>query len=218
MRTHNRIKELINLVSNICFSALSALTTVAVTFLTEVLHFDSMRSGLVFLTVTLSTIPGSIFAGILMHATKSPIFCIKVCLIVFIVVNFVAFLTLKSPESSSLVWIYAILWGFTLGWYYPTELNVYSTLMPKGQESELSGFYLYCTQVLVWLPPLVFTIMNESDIPLNWGGVQLNFYIFLSLIFYQMMPSSWIDCVEISSTENKITKERHTIKEIRENP
>jgi hypothetical protein len=75
--------------------------------------------------------------------------------------------------------------------------------MPKGQETELAGFYLYCTQVLAWLPPLVFTLMNENGIPLSWGGVHLNIYLFLALICYHLLPS-WDQCVKIASDENKI--------------
>lgn len=78
--------------------------------------------------------------------------------------------------------------------------------MPKGQEAELAGFYLYCSQILAWLPPLVFTIFNENpNISLSWAGVQLNIYLFAALIFYQLMPS-WEKCLEITDAENKILK------------
>lgn len=127
----------------------------------------------------------------------------KICLMVFMIVNFVSFPTLTGPEVEYLVWIYAIFWGFMLGWFYPTEVNIYALLMPKGQESELAGFYLYCTQILAWLPPLVFTIMNENHIPLKFGGMHLNIYFFLALIFYQKMPS-WKECYETMNQENKI--------------
>lgn len=76
--------------------------------------------------------------------------------------------------------------------------------MPKGQEAELAGFYLYCTQILGWLPPLVFTFFNENpNIDISWGGVQLNIWIFLSLVCYQFLPS-WSKCLEITEEENKI--------------
>lgn len=78
--------------------------------------------------------------------------------------------------------------------------------MPKGQEAELAGFYLYCTQILGWLPPLVFTIFNESEaIDLSWGGVQLNIYLFVAAGLYQLMPA-WDKCLEITDAENKILK------------
>ena len=76
--------------------------------------------------------------------------------------------------------------------------------MPKGQEAELAGFYLYCTQILGWLPPLVFTLFNENpNIDISWGGVQLNIWIAIAVIFYHFMPS-WTSCLDITSETNKI--------------
>ncbi len=98
------------------------------------------------------------------------------------------------------------MWGFVLGWYYPVESSIYSSLMPEGQEAELAGFYLYCSQAIGWLPPLVFTILNEDpSVELSWAGVQLNIYIFISLLLYSMMPT-WDECIEITENGNKMLK------------
>ena len=47
----------------------------------------------------------------------------------------------------------AFVWGFFvgsfLGWFYSVENVFFSLALPKGQEAELSGFYVYCTQILV---------------------------------------------------------------------
>lgn len=184
-------------------SAISAFTTVAVTFLVEVVNLNSRKTGLVFFLVLLSTIPGSQFASFVTRKTGSPVQSMKLCLISLIVVNFVSFLSLTTHMASNIVWICAVFWGFMLGWFYPTEVNIYSTLIPEGQDSELAGFFLYCTQILSWLPPFVFTIMNENGISLAWGGVHLNIYLFISWLFYQMMPC-WTECLESTSGDNKI--------------
>mmetsp|Transcript_6326 Transcript_6326/g.9597 ORF Transcript_6326/g.9597 Transcript_6326/m.9597 type:complete len:504 (-) Transcript_6326:29-1540(-) len=193
-------------------AAASAFTTVAVTFLIEVLKFNGTQCGLVSLVSLLSTIPGSLFASFLMRKTSSPTLTMKICLIVFMIVNFVTFPTLTGPEDDGLVWLYAVLWGFLLGWFYPTEVNIYALLMPKGQESTWAGFFLYCTQILAWLPPLIFTIMNENHIPLKFGGIHLNIYFFLALICYQMMPS-WKECYETMNAENKTGTNTNSDKE-----
>ncbi len=88
--------------------------------------------------------------------------------------------------------------------------------MPKGQEAELAGFHLYCTQILAWLPPLIFTIMNEKGLSLSWGGVHLNIYLFVAILFYQLMPS-WSDCVASADFENKILLSKKTAVDIEEN-
>lgn len=95
-------------------TGVNSFTTVAVTFLNE-LGFDGTMTGLVFLEVLLSTIPGSMFATYLMNKTKSPIRCMKINLVVFIIVNFVAFLLLANPGMKNLVWLFGIVWGFMLG-------------------------------------------------------------------------------------------------------
>ena len=83
-------------------------------------------------------------------------------------------------------------------------------IVPAGQESELSGFFLYCTQILSWLPNLIFTVMNEASINLSWGGIHLNIYLLIALIINQwMLP--WDECISIARQENKIIKNRQSV-------
>jgi len=177
---------------------------IVVTLLIEVMKFSGIASGAAYLVVLFFTVPGSFFARFLM-SKKDSIFCIRLSLIVFIGVNFAGFLTMTGPEVSHLVWLFAALWGFMMGWFFPTEVNIYSSLMPKGQEAEFAGFFLYCSQVLGWFPSLIFTIINERGNWLGWGGLQLNIYLFLSLMCYFMMPS-WNECAEITRSESKIVR------------
>jgi MFS-type transporter involved in bile tolerance (Atg22 family) len=48
-----------------------------------------------------------------------------------------------------------------------------SMICPVGQEAELSGFFVFSSNILVWLPPLIFTAMNESGISMQWGLMSL---------------------------------------------
>ena len=81
---------------------------------------------------------------------------------------------------------------------------VYSMIVPQGQESELAGFYLYCTHILTALPPCIFTVMNEADVNLKWGGIHLNIYLFIGLVLIQLMLP-WDECLE-AAKENKLKK------------
>ena len=181
--------------------AANSFTVVSVTFLSE-LGFGTSMTGIIYVLVLTCCVIGTFFAKWVMKATGSPIRSMMYCLVAFMAVNFAAFLTIT--QNDFIVWPSTIAWGFMLGWFYPTELQCYSSLMPKSQEAELAGFFLYCTQILVWIPPLVFTIFNETpSIDLSWGGVQLNIWLLLSLIFYAMLPS-WEECREITMAENKM--------------
>jgi hypothetical protein len=47
--------------------------------------------------------------------------------------------------------------------------------VPRGQETELSGFYVYCSQILGWLPPLIFTVLVEADVAYKYGVIASSF-------------------------------------------
>ena len=67
----------------------------------------------------------------------------------------------------------------------------------------MAGFFLYCTQICAWLPPLIFTVMNENGISLQWGGIHLNIYFALAFIFYCFM-APWDECVEAAKTNKML--------------
>lgn len=184
-------------------AAVSTLSVVAVSFFYE-LGFKGSILGVIFFVVVVFTIPGSMFSKFMLKKLKCPIRNIKLNILFFIAVNFLAYPLLGNPANKNLTWVFAPMWGFGIGWFYPAELLIFSSLMPAGQEAELAGFYLYCTQILCWLPPLTFAIVNENpDINISWGGIQLNIYLAIGLIFYMFLPS-WEKCIEITAQENKI--------------
>ena len=88
----------------------------------------------------------------------------------------------------------AIGWGLGVGLYTPLLHLVFSIIVPKGQEAELSGFFIYCTVVLSWVFPLGATLLNEySD--LKWSGALFSGCMFIGLIFLSFMLP-WNQCVD----------------------
>jgi predicted MFS family arabinose efflux permease len=87
-----------------------------VTFLNENLGFTSVETGLIFLLVLISTLPGAMFAGIITKKT-SPLGSIKIASIAFIIVNFVAFYLMADPAYKVVAWPAGATWGFMLGEY-----------------------------------------------------------------------------------------------------
>ena len=185
-------------------TGINSFTTVSVTYVNEVLKFNSTQISILFLIVITCTIPGSYFANWLSNKTN-PMVAFKIQLTTFIVLNFIGFLILSDPSKEIEAYIMGVFWGFWIGWYYPLEKLIYSMIVPKGQESELAGFFLYCSQVLTFLPPLVFAMMNEAGINLKWGGIHLNIYMFIGLVFFHsMLP--WRQCIDMAKV-NSMRKE-----------
>jgi hypothetical protein len=62
---------------------------------------------------------------------------------------------------------------------------------------ELAGFYVYCTQILGWLPPLVFTGFVEADMSQNYALMSVSgFFIVATGILRFAAP--WDDILKES--------------------
>jgi hypothetical protein len=44
------------------------------------------------------------------------------------------------------------------------------------------GMYLFCGSAFTWLPPLVFTLINEHGVHITWGLASLNIFFFLGVV------------------------------------
>ena len=55
-------------------------------------------------------------------------------------------------------------------------------MIPDGQQTELMGIFVFTSGVISWLPPLIFTVMVNMDIGMNWGLLILPVFYTLALI------------------------------------
>jgi len=103
------------------------------------------------------------------------------------IVTIVAPFCMHSPETKGMSYLFGALWGLGFGWIYPTQRNLYCNIMPCGQESELMGIYIFAGQILVWLPPLIFTAFNEAGISMKYGLMSdAAFFAIAACISYNM--------------------------------
>lgn len=148
-------------------AAANAFTVVSVVFLAEELKMSGTEIGAFFFVTLVGTIPGSKL-GSMITARIGPPISWNLSMAFIMIASTIGALVLK--EGSEII---AYIWGFVigngLGWFYPAENLCFSMLLPLGQEAELSGFYVYCSQILAWLPPLIFSIMVESNIDQQYG-------------------------------------------------
>lgn len=80
-------------------------------------------------------------------------------------------------------------WGIAIGWFYATQNGYFAVLVPQKQAAEMAGIYNFAALILVWLPPFVFTAMNEAGIPLNYGVMHLIGYFIIAITCLSVMPS-----------------------------
>lgn len=93
-------------------------------------------------------------------------------------------MVLRGPEDQHLCRIFGFCWGLALGWLQPQNTSLYIPLLPSTnatQVTEMMGLYVFACQILSWLPPTVFTVMNESQISMYYGLGSLSIYFLLSL-------------------------------------
>ena len=116
-------------------------------------------------------------------------------MIVLFVVTTVGALGLKRDNAFPFSYVWGFVIGIMLGWYYPTEGMILSLCVPQGKEAELAGFFVYCTQILGWLPPLVFSLLVETDVSQGIGVMAISSF-FLVAICFMSMTGSWDEIME----------------------
>lgn len=181
----------------------NAFTVVAVTFMVDQLGMTGTQVGIVFLVTLLSSIPGAKIGEYISHKT-CPITSWKINLVTFSAITVAGSFILTGPDRQSICYGFGVLWGLMLGWFYPLENVIFTMCVPKGQESELSGFYTYCRAILTWCPPLIFTVMNESGIEMTWALLSLIIFLLIAVVFLQIM-APWDEMVEDAKGVNRMT-------------
>ena len=136
-----------------------------------------IRSGIIILT----RIPGSMIAakitdriGFLKSHKFSLLFWSAATL---------AFCALVNKDNKELTYPFGVLWGMGLGWIFPIQRNVWYAIIPAGYESEMSGMYLFAGQILGWLPPLIFTSLDQAGVPMVYG-LMVDGLFFLAAWFF----------------------------------
>ena len=171
----------------------------------------SLSVGLVFLAVLLGGIPGSKLGSFLTAVLHSPVHSLILCNIGYIVTTGAAAMVLKGPNDVNASYVMGAGWGILLGWQIPLHtaaiVPLVATTTPSsfhdhgnvnsnnnnnnsigddhrvGGESEFMGLYLLAGQVLSWLPPAIFSALNEAGFPMELGLASLCLFFALALLF-----------------------------------
>ncbi|KAG7340010.1 vacuole effluxer Atg22 like protein [Nitzschia inconspicua] len=180
----------------------AAITNIAIIYLTDVVGLSITQVGIFFLVALLGTIPGAKMGSIITHKTNPNTSwkLSQICLLIALIIGALALDDMKGPKELCYLWGISV--GILLGWFYPTENLFFSMCLPRGQEAELAGFFVYCTQILGWLPPLVFTVLVQSNVDQKYGVISTSFG-FLVSVFFLSCTGSW-DEIVAEADHNKV--------------
>ena len=185
-------RELAVFLISVSFAEAGNLTfaTLAVTYTTTTLKMTTSESGILFAIVLIFAVPGAILWN---KFVTSKIGKIKSCMLgtlLWGVVTTIAPFFMQNPSQKTNSYIFGAIWGFLFGAYGPPQSAVYVSMIPRGQESELMGVYIFAGQILVWLPPLIFSIMNERGVNMLWGLFMdaCFFYVAFIIMFFYVYP------------------------------
>lgn len=167
-------------------AATAAFSTIGTTYMTEALSMDSHQIGFAFLCVFIAGIPGC-KVGNYLGNSLNPLRSAKLCLVMFIINTTLAALILKNPDNIRSIYIFCSIWGACIGWLHPTHSALYCTIIPRGSESEMMGLYLFSGSVLSFLPPFIFTCLNEIGLSMDIGLASLNLFFAGGLIFFFLL-------------------------------
>ena len=120
-------------------SATAALSTIATTYMTSVLEMQASDIGKVFFCVFVAGIPGSKLGGKI-GVALNPLRSALLCLVVFIINTTLASHALKGPADKHAMYIFAAVWGICISWLHPAHVSLYSTIIPRGQETEVRQY------------------------------------------------------------------------------
>jgi UMF1 family MFS transporter len=173
-------------------AAANAFVVVAVVFLGNQLGMTGAQIGIFFLVALLGALPGSKI-GAIITSRNNPNISWRLSM-VFIIATATTGAVVLDKGLNVVAYVWGFFIGLGLGWFNSCQKQFLSMLLPKGQEAELSGFFVYCTQILGWLPPLIFSLMVENNIHQRYGIVAILFFFVIAIAILSML--NWTEAVE----------------------
>ncbi len=192
--THHRALKWFLVSAAMTQSATTSFSSIAITYMTDQLLFGPEENAISIFLLLVFAVPGAKLAQVLTRWI-SPIQSLKCCLLLWMVTTASASFLLRGKGQELVAYGFAVIWGLCMGWVYPTEKALYCSIIPSGQDAELMGVYIFACQIFSWLPPFVFSLMNETGFSMRTGLFSLNGYFFISFIVLQNRVGDYGDAV-----------------------
>lgn len=183
-------------------AAAEAFAVVAVVYMDERLGMKTVEIGVFFMIGIFSLIPGT-FLGDFVTARTNPNTSWKLSMLKLKATAVVGALTLNKENIYPGGYIWAVIIGISLGWFYSAEILLFSMCVPQEEgEAEIAGFYAYCAIILSWLPPLIFSVMVEAEMEQSMGVIAVSGFFTIGFLIMSM-ASPWEEILEEARSTNQ---------------
>lgn len=175
---------------HICFSdaGWQSFGIFLVTYFTDFMRLGALQTTIAFEITLLGSVPGAIIASSVARRLD-PIQSSKLNMINMMIMVSVFVSILTGVGQAKRAYAIVAFIGFCGGWKYTMDRLIASSLIPKGQDTEMMGVFLFAGQCLMWVPLLVFTIMNESGISPRISVAVVIVYLIIALAALCMVGS-----------------------------
>jgi UMF1 family MFS transporter len=167
-------------------SGIQALATIAVTYMTDKLQFTARENGIAIVIILCGCIPGAMLSNFV-NKKLDPIKSSILALALLIIATSMFAIFMVGPGRYVETYLISFFWGMGTGWKWTVDRLLAATIIPAGQDAELMGFFLFSGQCLSWIPPLVYTSINEAGVSQRVGVASLDSYFVLSALCYFCM-------------------------------
>ncbi|CAB9501522.1 expressed unknown protein [Seminavis robusta] len=170
-------------------AAANAFLTVAVVVLTDEWGLSANEVG-IFLLVGLLAYALACRPAAWVTNCTTPNISWRLAMIYTFVLGVIGALTVTKENAKpwSFVWGFVVCLG--LGWQSQAQYTYVALITPKDQEAELAGFFNYCKVILAWMPPLLFSLLVEANVP-QYIGIICTCGFFLLAVAALSMSAPW---------------------------
>lgn len=150
----------------------------SIVYLQSVGIVDESNVGFLFPIIILSGIVGALTVKTVMKRLK-PIPSWQLCMVLLSLSTF-AFVPLMEYVYKYLAFIWLVIVGFFVGWYHVLQIIFLANAVPKDKEAEMSGFFVYCTLILTWLPGVIIGVIFEAGVQELYAVIAITGFFVLS--------------------------------------
>ncbi len=156
-------------------AAQASLIAISLTFMTDTLQMTVTENSIAIFVLLLFGALGTVIGQVSVKYIN-PIRSYQLCLLIAAATTTVGALILNGPGQQIRVYSIGSFWGIGTGWKVTVERFTVTQLIPKDQDAEMMGFYMFSSQIMIWSPNLIFTSMNEAGIDQRIGVAMLNIF------------------------------------------